>query len=363
MIQEYLFSDKTHRAEVSNYKPANVECEIIDFENSDCWMATYSVPHEDENAAKILSAINEYVVQNYTPTVLSNESAAYFNKTLFPLINVFERKLRKLLYLKSALNKDEKTAENIKDLEEKDLGKIFEFLFTDESFTKEVRSKIKTEMTWQFAKKELFCILDSIKETTLWDTLIGVNAVPALRENYLDAKSFRNDIMHAHNISYAAFKDARSLFQKINIQLDTEVGLVISAAEKQPTPATTSSYNAALGEALMRANFQDALSQLVQQMSTINADIAPAVSLLNEMYKSLADATQISKPVLDAISKSLQPSPEMIKLREVFESMKPLTLPQETLDAFKKASEFYHKQLPRNEGTEASDKENEESTT
>ncbi len=62
MIQEYLFSDKTQQNKLIQYRPNNVDCEITDFENSDCWMATYTVPHEDEYAAKALSDVNEYVM-------------------------------------------------------------------------------------------------------------------------------------------------------------------------------------------------------------------------------------------------------------------------------------------------------------
>lgn len=68
-----------------------------------------------------------------------NESAAYFNKSLYPYFNEFERKLRKLLYLKSALQHDATASQNIKELESKDLGTIFELLFTDTQFIKDVK--------------------------------------------------------------------------------------------------------------------------------------------------------------------------------------------------------------------------------
>lgn len=84
-------------------------------------------------------------MDNYRPTVLSNGCAAYYNKFLYPYFNEFERKLRKLLYLKSALSEDKRDSETIKDLESKDLGAIFALLFADPQFNQDVRERVKNK--------------------------------------------------------------------------------------------------------------------------------------------------------------------------------------------------------------------------
>lgn len=113
MVQEYLFIDNEKRSEVEEYRPEKVTAETQGIENTECWIATYFVPGENEEGANLLSKVNEYIMSNYQPTVLSNGCAAYYNKSLFPFINEFERKLRKLLYLKSALNKGDEAAATI----------------------------------------------------------------------------------------------------------------------------------------------------------------------------------------------------------------------------------------------------------
>lgn len=77
MIQEYLFINDTHREEIEKYAPDKVVREIHDIDNSTCWIVTYSLPKENEDCAKVLSQINNYVVDNFKPTVLTNESSAY----------------------------------------------------------------------------------------------------------------------------------------------------------------------------------------------------------------------------------------------------------------------------------------------
>lgn len=80
MIQEYLFLDDTHREEVEKYAPDKVVCEIHNIDNSACWIVTYSLPKENEDCAKVLSQINNYIVDHFKPTVLTNESSAYYNR-------------------------------------------------------------------------------------------------------------------------------------------------------------------------------------------------------------------------------------------------------------------------------------------
>lgn len=102
--QEYLFVEDTHKAEVESYKPENVRCSIQNIEDSSCWIAVYEASGENLPSAKILSKTNDYIMSKFNPTILTNESAAYFNKSLYPYFNEFERKLRKLLYLKVLCN-------------------------------------------------------------------------------------------------------------------------------------------------------------------------------------------------------------------------------------------------------------------
>ena len=58
MIQEYLFVGDEHKAEVEKYTYKTVKMEIYDIENSDCWIATFSVDGENEKSANALSTVH-----------------------------------------------------------------------------------------------------------------------------------------------------------------------------------------------------------------------------------------------------------------------------------------------------------------
>lgn len=249
MLQEYLFKDKKILDEVKNYGPKDVQINIKEIDNSECFVAQYLLTGEKEDSALELSIINEFVIKKFSPIVLTDESSAYFNKRLFPLVNGFERKLRKLLYLKSALLKDSEN-ENIKNLEEKDLGTIFEILFADESFIKEVKKNV-TDKTWKFTKNEIIGMIDGLDENTLWDTLLGKEVVPSLRSNFSIVRKYRNSVMHAHNIDVKTYRAAMKLFTEIIVQLDNEIGKLIDRVESNTLDNIELEFNNNLGAAFI----------------------------------------------------------------------------------------------------------------
>lgn len=88
MVQEYLFTNEEYRETIEKYykQQDNIKLDIEKIENSDCWIAKFSTINNDEASAKRLSALNGDIIQKYHPTVLTNDSSAYFNKVLFHIL-------------------------------------------------------------------------------------------------------------------------------------------------------------------------------------------------------------------------------------------------------------------------------------
>ena len=304
MIQEYLFMDATYRDAVEEYSPDKAKIDFFDIENSTCWIAQYTMEGENGDSAKELSLINDYIVRQFKPTILTNESSAYYNKKLFPDINEFERKLRKLLYLKSAIYHGDKKIDNIRNLETKELGVIFELLFTDADFVKNARSKVN-EKTWQFTKREIVAALQSIAEDTLWNDLLGNEAVVSLSDNFLTVKNYRNDVMHAHNIDTKTFRDAKRLFGDINTQLDEEIGRILQTAQRQPETTESSDYNDTLNAALQTYNLSgmtQVAKEIADYMAGLDSETIRAVALEIQKRHMAIDYSEIQ----DTIKKALE---------------------------------------------------------
>ena len=134
MRQEYLFLDDTQKERVEGYQYKNVKKTVHSYSTNSFWEVIFEQTGESEKIAQTLSALHTDFTAKFSPIVLTDESSAYYNKKLYPKFNLFERELRKLLYLKRAQLKDSDVDKAINDLEKMDFGTIFIVLFTDKDF-------------------------------------------------------------------------------------------------------------------------------------------------------------------------------------------------------------------------------------
>lgn len=275
MTQEYLILSKEELVNIKQYKPSSVSVSFDKIEDSDCWVVSYSKPDDNMSIAEELSLVNDYIVNHFHVTIIKNDSAAKFHKSLFPMVNTFERNLRKLLYLKGALNPDEKGADNINALESMDLGTLFELLFTDDQFIDATKKEINKK-SWKFTKQEIIRTLNELSENTLWDRLFPEQTHFVLRSRFLELKGYRNDVMHAHNINYETYIKAKELFSRVNKEISQE----ISNTTKENEPQEFSDFNEVLYAALDKKK----RNELVHSMAIEYVDSMKSLSL-EELYE------------------------------------------------------------------------------
>lgn len=232
MIIEFLFTSKDYRNELEHYSvPQESNKQIVDLQSSDGWIVCISRKGENETSAIILSNLRDEVCEKYQPVIITDGASAYFNKKLYPLANEFERKLRKLLYCASALHTDKQGAEVINNLEAMDLGTLFSMLFTDNDYVKQVRTYINKTLTANFTRKQIVEDLSGFEESVLWDRILGKDCVKTLRDGFVEVKNWRNDIMHAHNISVTTYQRAKQIFAQVNSELDNAIGSMLKESK------------------------------------------------------------------------------------------------------------------------------------
>lgn len=253
MKLEYLVKGEEQLKFATELTFEDVDKELRDIPNKDIKILSLSIKGENEVSAKTLSKYHDEILVKLPLTILSNESSQYFVKALFPAVNDFEYKLRKMLFLESSLSlTNAKDLTFIEKLEEQTLNAIFEFLFTDENFNENVRKKIGDKETGskprRFSKRQYAEMIATVEEKTIWNQLIG-KRVPVLNDKYLELQYARNDVAHAHNINSDIFNKHRNLFRIANQQLDSE----INRFENPLTPVTElKDFNEIIGNALIR---------------------------------------------------------------------------------------------------------------
>lgn len=263
-------------------------------------------------SAKLLSQIAEQIKSKLIDNkvkfyMLVDEPSAAFVQKLYPLVCEFETKLRKFVYItlfdlddtasqlalnkfKAVSNKEFKartTIPNNNFLEKLTLGELFYFLFDNNEFITEAKSKttsITNDIDRTATKAELIAIIDAIEEKTVWKMLFSKNFSDfSLPEVHRDIFSLRNDVMHFHNVTYETYRKALILFKKINTELDVQLdkGIVLENKSENVELISLQYFNAiltGLRESInvIRSNFDAekflAIRELVKSMQSIKYD-------------------------------------------------------------------------------------------
>ena len=292
MINEYLFLTNEHQKTVTEYKPDDITREISDIDNTPLWTVTYALEGKSEESAKRLSDVHSYIMQ-YSPIVLTCESSEYYNKMLYPLINTLERKLRKLVYLSAAISNNTQALDSCGNIEGKDFGEIFDMLFVDQTFVTELKKRVTADAKSEYrgksnyAKHEILAFIQSLNEKALWYEITGKDAVPTLKSRFRDVQSYRNDVMHAHNIDKVQYGKARYLFTKVNEELASEIGKFIRLTQEDPNgikPDVNEAISSTL-TAMTASNIANSLSPLISALQ----EVKPLPIQTNAIFDAVAN--------------------------------------------------------------------------
>lgn len=327
MIQEYLLLKNDELKAIKECKPDGVKLRSFSANKGKCRYVHFSVDGDNEEAAKTLSKLDNVIRSKFNVTILESGCAAYFNKRLYPLINNFENKLRKLLYLTSAINENDTANNNIENLEAKNLGDIFLMLFIDKDFVKQVKEKVKEIKLECYTKDVVMGAINDIEENTFWDKLLGKKLVPTLRKRFNDIRAYRNIVMHSQPyVNWDQYKEIYELYNIINCELDEALHDVEVVESKAPSrPNFNSALEQALKEqeerekrftALLQSGYEE--MQRVQNFYATNPALAEFQQQAAKISEALTTDTIIAEYQKQAaeICQSFATNPELLKLQK-----------------------------------------------
>ncbi|MBR2468440.1 MAG: hypothetical protein IKB42_05315 [Clostridia bacterium] len=246
---------------------------------------------------------------------LKCEPSLLFQRKLYPLIQKFEINLRKLLNIAlcdtqeilnkgfEALTKDIKSKLQLhrKEYEEdlvfeySDLSNIFMLLFRDEEAYKSIKG-LKND---GFIHKNL----KDVPNNSIWETCFKPKYKDFKFDTYyVELYTYRNHVMHFHNISYDDYKKANKLFNKANKELDRAISShqVLDVKSTLNSEIIASNYLKALTKMISSINYNynteimaTAIKSLYNLSSNFNKYMSSVLSNLpdtkfyNTIYKNL----------------------------------------------------------------------------
>jgi len=222
MKLEYLYVDDSFKEILKENKLTNYN----EIRKDNIFIFYFERKGENEDSAKALSTIDLILIKNLDTQKcfkLNDEAGEYFNKILYPLCNKFERLLRQVLIVCSMSKQEDKALKKCHKLESLDLGEIYNYFFTDEKYSNNIKSILQSRnLTHKDCAKYLL-----EPEDTLWTKLFNKD-YPEIPENFIEIKGYRNDVMHAKNIDYFTFQYAREKIKMVNSILEDILGQLLS---------------------------------------------------------------------------------------------------------------------------------------
>lgn len=227
MKLEYLCKNENYK-DIIDSLDFNEKITFKEDKTNELCILSFEMASESKDSAKILSdtkaKISECPIKN-DMFLLVDESSEYFNKELYPLYNKFERLLRKVLYLVSTKENNSSAFDIAKQLETFDFGKIYEKVFTSKAFNNNIKTIVNDKLP--YSKNEIIEKINNIEEVTVWDELLK-NCNNFISNHFLVIREHRNDIMHAHNISYLSYTNALKIIKEANNNLEEVIKKCLS---------------------------------------------------------------------------------------------------------------------------------------
>lgn len=220
MKLQFLYTDDSYKEKIHDIKLED-SVTLSHTNESNLFIFSYEVKGENSDVAEVLSSIKSQVlnvVDKDKCFLLTDGASEYYNKQLYPLYNQFERELRQVVCM-CAVKKGDKTAKEFAlNLEKLDFSEIKVRLFTNVSFYEKVKKILENSKSSKISKQDFIKEIETIPEYILWNRMF-TKKFTYISDHFGQLQKFRNDIMHAHNISYEDYKSSKKLVQKANLEL------------------------------------------------------------------------------------------------------------------------------------------------
>lgn len=259
------------------------------------FIASISVDSNSIDAARVLSDLRDNVLEacGSSSLMLEDGPSEKFEQVLYELISTFERRFRELLIVGICNEKHSLDDDLISKLGEKTLGELFVLVFTDPKFNKTVREMIKNSRPYE--KRDLVRLIGEATESSVWSHYFSDADLSTVAKEHDAIRIYRNDVMHAHKMTYQEYKNARMIVERANKEMSRE----ISARSIHLDVANIAVRFSGLSESISKMMDQLDLSGITQSVQTVQQAIAASALGVTQQQAALSESL---KPFLDSLS-------------------------------------------------------------
>lgn len=266
---------------------------IEQFSNQeDMYIGSVSVDSDSLDAARVLSEIRDDVINECDDSVLMLEDgpSEKFERVLFEPIAAFERRFRELLIVSICNEKSSLDDKLIGELEKKNLGELFEIVFTDLEFNNRVKRVVNDKNSRRFEKKDLAETIGQMEEDTLWSQYFDNDWLSTVAEEHETIRVFRNDVMHAHRMSYKDYRRARTLVEKANKEMGRVIYIRSTHVDFTSFSEVVSGFAESISKIIAQIDFGGITRSLQTLQQAYSASFSGVARQYSDLYKTLYNA-------------------------------------------------------------------------
>jgi len=274
-----------------------IEKNVRQFSNQkDMFIASISVDSNSIDAAKMLSDLRDNTLEacGNSSLILEDGPSKKFEQVLYEPISTFERRFRELLIVGICNEKNSLNDDLICKLGEKNLGELFVLIFTDSEYNRKIK-EVVNKNSRPYEKHDLIRRIGQVEENTVWSHYFSDADLSTVAKEHEAIRLYRNDVMHAHKMTYQEYKCARTIVEKANKEMSWE----INARSIHLDVTNIAASFSGLSESISKMMGQLDLRDITQSVQTAQQAIAASALGITQQRTAISESL---KPLLDSLS-------------------------------------------------------------
>ena len=267
-------------------------------EGGDLYFISFAIDRDTIGNARVLAALRDSLPAGDDVRILKDGASAKFCELLYPHFCRFEKGLREAITIATCADQGNFDDPRIIEIEEKlTLEALYTVLFYDSGFVKEARNLAKGGGT--FTRNELKDMLDTLNERILWDVLFSDDDMPTFREQRIEIKDRRNDVMHYHKLAESVFDETRELMKKVNAEIDSYLERVKSDVDYPKAKAES----ARVAAQMLSETYEDMLESIQSSLDLSSAfDFSDQLGGISQIVAGNIDTSGLASAIQAANS-------------------------------------------------------------
>lgn len=231
MKLEIIYKNSCFTEQIDNIPvPEGVAKKVQDIHG--LYFVAFETRDETQKGAKDLSSISEIIINYKQDAYISiNEAAAFFNLSLYPEFNTFERNLRRLIYIIAIKSNDNEIAKYANKIEGSNFNELMNRLFNNTTPLKNIKKRTnQADFLGQMTEKHI----NHLPEKSLWSYFVTQESY--LAKTYDKIIDYRDSVMHAENMSFKKFIVIKHTIDSANTEVEFLIAQYINCDLYLTTP-------------------------------------------------------------------------------------------------------------------------------